>query len=78
MPQGNPWDRWGIIHTTRDGYPILTETALWQLTAQHPEVIERVSPTELYVHLDQPYRAIVLSDRSFRELIAAPERKRPS
>ena len=78
MPRGNPWDRWGIIHTTRDGYPILTETALWQLTAQHPEVLERVSPAELYVHLDQPYRAIVLSDRSFRALISAPERKRPS
>jgi hypothetical protein len=78
MPQGNPWERWSIIHTTRDGYPILTETALWQLTAQHPEVIERVSPTELYVYLDRPYRVMTLSDRSFCELVPAPGRKKPS
>ena len=78
MPRGNPWERWGIIHTTRDGYPILTETTLWQLTLQHPGVVERVSPTELYVHLDQPYRVVTLSDRSFRALVAAPERTKPS
>lgn len=78
MPDGNPWERWGIILTRRDGYPILTETALWQLTAQHPEVVERVSPTEVYVHLDQPYRVIALGDRAFRELVPAPGRKPPN
>lgn len=77
MSRGNPWEPWGIIYTCRDGYAILTETALWQLTARHPEVIERVSPTEMYVHLDQPYRAVTLADRSFRELVPAPARKPP-
>ncbi len=78
MPRGNPWEPWGIIHSTRDGYPVLTETALWQLAARHPEAIERVSPDELYVYLDQPYRVMTLSDRSFRALVPAPGRKRPS
>ena len=77
MERGNPWEPWGIIFTRRDGYPILTETALWQLTARHPEAIERVGPTETYVHLDQPYRVVALDDRAFRELVPAPGRKRP-
>ena len=77
MPTGNPWEQWGIIYTCHDGYPVLTETALWQLTAQHPEVIERPTPTEMYVHLDQAYRVVTLSDRAYRELIPAPERKPP-
>ena len=77
MPTGNPWEPWGIICSRRDGYPVLTETVLWQLTAQHPEVIERVSPTEMYVHLDQPYRVVALDDRAFRALIPAPGRKPP-
>ncbi len=78
MSEGNPWERWGIIYCTRDGYPTLSETALWQLTAHHPEVIERVGPAELYVHLDQPYRAVTLPDRSFRALFPAPGRKPPA
>ncbi len=78
MPPGNPWEPWGIIHTTRDGRPVLTETALWQLTARHPEAIERVSPAELYVYLDQPYRVMTPSDRSFRVLVPALGRKRPA
>ncbi len=75
---GNPWAPWGIIHTMRDGYPALTETAAWQLTAHHPEVFERVGPSELYVHLDQPYRVVTLPDRAFRWLLPAPGRPRPA
>jgi hypothetical protein len=78
MALRNPWETWGLIHTTRDGYPILTETALWQLMAHHPEAVERVGETELYVHLDQPYRVVTLRDRSFRALVPAPGRPRPA
>jgi hypothetical protein len=74
----NPWAPWGIIHSTRDGFPVLTETALWQLAATHPRAVERVSDDELYVHLDQPYRALFVdSMRSFRMLVPAPGRKPP-
>ncbi len=74
----NPWARWGLVYTTRDGFPVLTEGALWQLSGSHPEAVERVSADEVYVHLDQPYRAIVVdSMRSFRMLVPAPGRKPP-
>jgi hypothetical protein len=75
---GNLWERWGIIYTKRDGYPVLTETSLWHLLANHPEAVESVSQEELYVYLDQPYRAESLSDRSFRMLLPAPGRKQPA
>lgn len=77
MDLDNPWKKWGIVRSTRDGHPVLTETLLWQLMAQHPEVVERVSETELYVHLDQPYRVIAMPDRSWRILVPAPGRPRP-
>ncbi len=74
----NPWAPWGLVYSLRDGYPVLTETALWQLTATHPQTVERVSASELYVHLDQPYRALVVDGmRSFRMLVPTPGRKPP-
>ncbi len=74
----NPWAPWGLVHSTRDGYPVLTETALWHLAAKHPETLERVGEGELYVHLDQPYRALLIDPmRSFRVLLPAPGRKAP-
>jgi hypothetical protein len=74
----NPGERWGIVVSRRDGYPALTETSLWHLLAHHPETVERVSATELYVHLDQPYRAVSLPDRDFRMLVPAPGRPPPA
>ena len=74
----NPWERWGIIFSLRDGYPVLTETSLWHLLANHPETVERVGDGELYVHLDKPYRAESLSDRAFRMLVPAPGRPPPA
>ncbi len=76
--KGNRWAPWGIIYSTRDGYPVLTETALWHLMAVHPNAVERVSDSELFVHLDQPYRALLIDAmRSFRILVPAPGRKPP-
>jgi len=74
----NPWAPWGLIYSTRDGRPVLTETAFWHLTARHPETIERVGETEVYIHLDQPYQVVALDDRAFRFLCPAPGRKRPA
>ena len=73
----NPWAPWGIILTKRDGYPTLSEAALWHLMGAHPNVIERVSDTETYVHLDQPYRLVRVA-AAFSILEAAPGRKPPA
>ncbi|HEX9289919.1 MAG TPA: hypothetical protein VF904_10365 [Anaeromyxobacteraceae bacterium] len=77
MPDDNPWAPWGIVRSVRDGHPILTETQLWQLDLQHPEVVERAGKDEVYVHLEQPYRLVTLSDRAFRMLMPAPGRAPP-
>ncbi len=77
MPLDNPWAAWGLVYAQRDGHPVLTESALWQLSAQHPGAVERAGADELYVYLDQPYRAVTLSDRAFRLLVPAPGRKPP-
>ena len=65
---GNPWHVWGIVQSYRHGRPVLTETQLWQLTARHPEVIERTPDGGLYVHLDVPYRVVKLPDRAWMAL----------
>ena len=75
MPEHDRWGPWQLTYSTRDGYPVLTETALWQLTAQHPEALERAGD-ELYVYLDQPYLVLRLPDRAFRTLVPAPDRRR--
>jgi hypothetical protein len=72
----NPWAPWGIIFSRRDGYPALSEAALWLLMGAHPNVVERVSPTETYVHLDQPYRLVDVT-ASYRWCIPVPGRKPP-
>jgi hypothetical protein len=77
MASENPWERWGIVRSTRDGYPVLTETLLWHLMAHHPEVVERAGESELYVHLDQPYRVVKMPDRDWRILLPVPGRPAP-
>jgi hypothetical protein len=77
MPDENPWAPWGVVRSWRDGHPVLTETQLWQLSAQHPEVLDRDGDGALYVHLDQPYRVVTLSDRAFRILFPTPGRPEP-
>ncbi len=73
----NPWERWGLIHSTRDGYPVLAESSLWQLAGEHPEVFEQVGADELYLHLDQAYRVVQVRDRAFKHLIPVKGRKSP-
>ena len=72
----NPWERWGLVHSTHDGFPVLSEQALWHLSGAHPETLERIGPDELYVYLDQPYRAVVVSS-AYRLLIPSPGRSPP-
>ena len=72
----NPWAPWGLIHTKRDGFPILSESALWHLLGAHPSTVERIGEAELYVHLDQPYQAISLG--ASWALVPAPGRHRPA
>ncbi len=71
----NPWAPWGLIYSKRDGYPALTEAALWHLMGL-PNVVERVSPTEIYVYLDQPYRLVGMT-AAYMWCIPAPGRKPP-
>jgi hypothetical protein len=73
----NIWAPWGITFTTRDGAPILTETALHQLWSTHPETVEQVGPHEYWVYLDQAYRAVRHPTRAFLRLTADPRRRKP-
>ncbi len=72
----NPWAKWGLTFMTRDGRPIVTETGLWYLIANHPQAVERVSDQEFWLYLDQPYHAIRTSDRGYFALRPAPHRTR--
>jgi hypothetical protein len=76
MAEQNAWAAYGIVKSLRDGRPILTETSLWQLERDHPELVEREAGAVAYVHLDQPYRVERLADRAYCELIPAPGRRR--
>ena len=71
----NPWARFGIALSTRDGQPALSETALWFLEGRHPEAVERVGG-ETYLHLDRVYRVVRQGDRSWVALEPAPQRQR--
>jgi len=71
----NPFARWGIALSEREGMLTLTETTLWFLELNHPETVER-DGGELYLYLDQPYRAQPQQDRSFLKLIPSPYRER--
>jgi len=70
----NPWSRWGIALSNRDGRPVLSETALWFLELKHPETIDREGD-QLYLHLDRPYRVVGQGDRSWVRLEPAPGRE---
>ncbi|HVP69438.1 MAG TPA: hypothetical protein VMT17_19475 [Anaeromyxobacteraceae bacterium] len=72
----NPWAPWGLIHATRDGRPMITETGLWFLTLRHPEAVEQDKSGALWLYLDQPYRAERVHARAFYELRADPTRRR--
>jgi hypothetical protein len=71
----NPWSRWGIALSSRDGRPVLTETALWFLELRHPETIER-DGADLYLHLDRAYQVVKQRDRARFRLEPAPFRTR--
>jgi hypothetical protein len=75
MAFANGWGAYGIVKSVRDGRPILTETSLWQLERDHPELVEREGGRVAYVYLDQPYRLERLADRAYCELIPAPGRR---
>lgn len=75
IDQINPWSRWGIALSYRDGRPALSETALWFLELRHPQTVDREGQ-EIFLHLDQAYRVIRRADRSWFELVPAPERAR--
>jgi hypothetical protein len=76
MWDDNPWAKWGVTHTTRDGAPMLTETGLWYLMQNHPDAVETVSDNELWVYLDQPYHARRYPNRAYYLLTADPFHKR--
>ncbi len=72
----NPWAKWGLTLAMRDGSPIVTETGLWYLIANHPEAVEKVSDSEFWLYLDRPYHAVRAADRAFYVLHPAPHRAR--
>jgi hypothetical protein len=72
----NPWAPWGLIHSTRDGRPMVSETGLWFLMQRHPEAVEKSGPDEFWLYLDQPYHAVRVEMRAFYQLHADPSRKR--
>ncbi|MBI5067081.1 MAG: hypothetical protein HZB56_02495 [Deltaproteobacteria bacterium] len=71
----NPFSRWGIALSEREGLLTVTETTLWWLELKHPEAVER-DGDEIYLYLDRPYRAVPQQDRSFLKLLPAPYRER--
>ena len=64
----NPWAPWGLLMSTRDGLPTLAESMLWELEARHPQAVRR-SGDQLFLHLDQVYRAVQHPDRAFLSLV---------
>ncbi len=72
----NPWAKWELSYTTRDGLPVVTETGLWHLLARHPECVERVSEKEYWLYLDLPYHARRTADRAYYRLSPDPDRRR--
>jgi hypothetical protein len=72
----NLWAPWGLIHATRDGVPMVSETGLWFLAQRHPEAMERASGDSWWLYLDQTYRAERVPDRAFYKLTPEPSRRR--
>lgn len=72
----NIWAPWGLIHSTRDGTPMVTETGLWLLLRSHPEAVEPAEGGAYWLYLDQPYRAERVADRAFYKLTPVPSRRR--
>jgi hypothetical protein len=72
----NPWARWGITYTTRDGAPAISETGLWDLWSRHPDAVEKVNDHQYWLHLDQPYLAKRYPNRAYFLLEAHPFRKK--
>jgi hypothetical protein len=72
----NPFLRWNLALSPRDGRLAITESGLWTLELQHPEVFDREGG-ELYLHLDRPYRVVKQGDRAWFHLVPAPFREKP-
>lgn len=60
-----PWARWNVAYTLREGRPVLTETELWYLVAHHPGAVEAAGDDAYLVHLDRLYRATRVPGRSY-------------
>lgn len=71
----NPWARWGIELSYRDGRPALTETTLWTLELSHPEAVER-DGDQIHLYLDRTYRVVPRPDRAWMTLEPAPYHER--
>jgi len=71
----NPWHRWGMVKSYRDGLPVLSEEQLWRLEGTHREAVER-APDGVFLHLDETYRVLRLPDRAWVALEPAPGRRR--
>ena len=72
----NPWSKWGVSYTTRDGAPVLTETELWFLWNNHPDAVEQVNDHLYWLYLDKPYLARRFPNRAYLILKPDPFHKR--
>jgi hypothetical protein len=75
----NPWARWGINLSYREGRPALTDAVLWTLELNHPEAVER-DGDRIFLFLDRTWRVVPRADRAWMTLEPAPfhERKKPA
>lgn len=76
MWETNPFAKWGIHSSTRDGVPTISETSLWDLWKKFPDQVERLSDHEYWLYLDRPYHAQRFPSRNYFTLTADPHRKR--
>lgn len=67
----SPWAPWGLMLSTRDGFPTLAESMLWELEGRHPQAVEHRGE-ETFLHLDKIYRVEVHPHRAYLLLIEVP------
>jgi hypothetical protein len=72
----NPFLRWNLALSYRDGRLAITEAGLWSLELQHPEVFDREGD-RIWLHLDRPYRVVQRGDRAWFRLEPDRYRERP-
>jgi hypothetical protein len=68
----SPWAAWNLPYTTRDGYPTLAESTLWELELRHPKAILRRGD-DVYLRLDRLWRVVRHPQRAFMLLVPAEE-----